>query len=312
MKKNILVTGGAGYLGSILVPDLLEMGHKVTVLDSFMFGQSSLNHVCNNPNFSIVKGDVRVESIMSPLIAKADIVIPLAALVGAPICSADPVGATTTNHDAIMLMIRLLSKEQMVIMPTTNSAYGTGDTNNFCSEDSPLRPISQYAIEKVKIENELMQRENAISFRLATVFGMSPRMRIDLLVNDFTYRAVNDRFIVLFESEFKRNYIHVRDVSRAFQYGMNNFFLMKGQIYNVGLSEANISKKELCLEIQKEIPSFVFIEAPIGNDPDQRNYIVSNAKIEKTGFQTTMNLNDGIRELIKGYTMIKNTKYGNV
>lgn len=312
MKKNILVTGGAGYLGSILVPDLLELGHKVTVLDSFMFGQSSLNHVCNNPNFSIVKGDVRVESTISSLIAKADIIIPLAALVGAPICSADPVGATTTNHDAIMMMIRLLSKDQLVIMPTTNSAYGTGDENNFCSEDSPLRPISQYAIEKVKIENELMQRENAISFRLATVFGMSPRMRIDLLVNDFTYRAVNDRFIVLFESEFKRNYIHVRDVSRAFQHGMINFSSMKGQIYNVGLSEANVSKKELCLEIQREIPNFVFIEAPIGNDPDQRNYIVSNAKIEKTGFQTTMNLNDGIRELIKGYTMIKNTKYGNV
>jgi len=312
MKKNILVTGGAGYLGSILVPDLLGLGHKVTVLDNFMYGQSSLNHVCNNPNFSIVKGDVRVESTISPLIAKADIVIPLAALVGAPICSADPVGATTTNHDAIMMMIRLLSKEQLVIMPTTNSAYGTGDANNYCSEDSPLRPISQYAIEKVEIEKELMQRENAISFRLATVFGMSPRMRIDLLVNDFTYRAVNDRFIVLFESEFKRNYIHVRDVSRAFQHGITKFSSMKGQIYNVGLSNANVSKKELCIEIQKEIPSFVFVEAPIGNDPDQRNYIVSNEKIEKTGFQTTMNLNDGICELIKGYTMIKNTKYGNV
>ena len=312
MKKNILVTGGAGYLGSILVPDLLGLGHKVTVLDNFMYGQSSLNHVCNNPNFSIVKGDVRVEGTISPLIAKADIVIPLAALVGAPICSADPVGATTTNHDAIMMMIRLLSKEQLVIMPTTNSAYGTGDANNYCSEDSPLRPISQYAIEKVEIEKELMQRENAISFRLATVFGMSPRMRIDLLVNDFTYRAVNDRFIVLFESEFKRNYIHVRDVSRAFQHGITKFSSMKGQIYNVGLSNANVSKKELCIEIQKEIPSFVFVEAPIGNDPDQRNYIVSNAKIEAAGYRPVFSLNLGIQELIKGFTMLKNTRYGNV
>lgn len=312
MSYDILVTGGAGYLGSTMVPDLLNVGHKVTVIDNFMFQQSSLNHVCNNPNFSIVKGDIRIESVMAPLLKKADIIIPLAALVGAPLCNLDPVGATTINHDAITLMIKLLSKEQIVLMPTTNSAYGTGDANNFCTEESPLRPISQYAIEKVAIENELMQRENAISFRLATVFGMSPRMRIDLLVNDFTYRAVNDRFVVLFESFFKRNYVHVRDVSMAFKHAIINFDKMRGQIYNVGLSEANVSKKELCQIIQKQIPDFIFIDAPVGKDPDQRNYIVSNEKIEATGFKTSMSLDLGIAELIKGYTMIKNSRYGNV
>jgi len=242
----------------------------------------------------------------------ADVNIPLAALVGAPLCSLDPIGATTINHDAIELMLKLLSKDQIVLMPTTNSAYGTGDKDNYCNEDSPLRPISQYAIEKVEIEKELMQHPNAISFRLATVFGMSPRMRIDLLVNDFTYRAVNDRFVVLFESHFKRNYIHVRDVSRVFQHALNNHDAMKGEIYNVGLSDANVSKKELCEHIQKQLPDFIFIDEQIGKDPDQRNYIVSNEKIESTGFRTEFSLDRGIDELIKGYTMIKNSRYGNV
>ncbi|HSA85429.1 MAG TPA: NAD(P)-dependent oxidoreductase [Nitrospira sp.] len=312
MSYNILVTGGAGYLGSTMVPDLLQLGHKITVLDSFMYKQSSLNHVCHHLNFSVVKGDIRIESVMAPLIKKVDIVIPLAALVGAPMCSQDPVGATTVNHDAILLMLKLLSKQQMVLMPTTNSAYGTGETNNFCTEDSPLNPISLYAKEKVGIEKELMQRENAISFRLATVFGMSPRMRIDLLVNDFTYRAVYDRFVVLFESSFKRNYVHVRDVSRVFQHAIDHFDKMKGQIYNVGLSDANVSKRELCERIQKQISDFVFLDAPVGKDPDQRNYIVSNAKIEATGFKPMYSLDAGISDLIKGYTMIKNTCYGNV
>ena len=312
MSYRILVTGGAGYLGSTMVPDLLKAGHKVTVLDNFMFKQDSLNHVCHDPNFSVIKGDIRIESVIAPLIKKADVIIPLAALVGAPMCTLDPVGATTVNHDAITLMIKLLSKDQIVLMPTTNSAYGTGDENNFCTEESPLRPISQYAIEKVRIEKELMQHENTVSFRLATVFGMSPRMRIDLLVNDFTYRAVNDRFVVLFESHFKRNYIHVRDVSRAFQHVLNNYDNMKGQIYNVGLTDANVSKWDLCEHIQKKVSNFVFIEAPVGKDPDQRNYIVSNAKIEAMGFKPAFSLDMGIAELIKGYTMIKNTRFGNV
>jgi len=246
------------------------------------------------------------------LMKEADVIIPLAALVGAPLCSLDPIGATTINHDAIELMLKLISKDQIVLMPTTNSAYGTGDKDNYCNEESPLRPISQYAIEKVEIEKELMQHPSAISFRLATVFGMSPRMRIDLLVNDFTYRAVNDRFVVLFESHFKRNYIHVRDVSRVFQHALNNHDAMKGEIYNVGLSDANVSKKELCEHIQKQVPDFIFIDEQIGKDPDQRNYIVSNEKIESTGFKTEFSLDRGIGELLKGYTMIKNSLYGNV
>jgi len=312
MGRNIFVTGGAGYLGSTMVPDLLNAGHKVTVLDNFMFRQDSLNHVCHHPDFHVVKGDIRVESTILPLMKKADIIIPLAALVGAPLCNLDPIGASTVNHDAIFMMLKHLSKDQIILMPTTNSAYGTGGENNFCTEESPLRPISQYATEKVEIEKELMQHPNAISFRLATVFGMSPRMRIDLLVNDFTHRAVNDKFIVLFESHFKRNYIHVRDVSRVFQFAIENWDKMKNQIYNFGLSDANLSKRELCEHIQRQCPEFTFIEAPVGKDPDQRNYIVSNAKIESAGFKTANSLDGGIRELIKGYSMIKNSRYGNV
>ncbi len=312
MSHHILVTGGAGYLGSTMVPDLLAAGHKVTVLDNFMFGQNSLAHVCHHPNFNVVRGDIRVEKTIRPLLKEADIVIPLAALVGAPLCNRDPVGATTVNHDAIMMMLGLLSKDQIPLMPTTNSAYGTGDENNFCTEESPLRPISQYAIEKVEIEKSFMEHPNAVSFRLATVFGMSPRMRIDLLVNDFTYRAVYDRFVVLFESHFKRNYLHVRDVSRVFQHAINNHESMTGQIYNVGLSDANVSKKELCEVIQRHVSDFIFMEAAVGKDPDQRNYIVSNAKIESTGFKPKYGLDHGVQELIKGYTMIKNAKYGNV
>ena len=312
MSHRILVTGGAGYLGSTLVPELLAAGHKVTVLDNFMYHQNSLAHVCHDPGFEVVRGDVRIESTVLPLLKKADIVIPLAAYVGAPLCARDPVGATTTNHDAIVTMLKHASKHQRILMPTTNSAYGSGDANNYCTEESPLHPISHYAIEKVKVEKALMQHPNAISFRLATVFGMSPRMRIDLLVNDFTYRAVHDRFVVLFEAGFKRNYIHVRDVARAFLHGIDHYEKVNGQIFNVGLSDANVSKKELCEVIQRQVPDFTFVEAPIGKDPDQRNYIVSNAKIEATGYRPRVSLEAGVRELIKGFTMIRNSVYGNV
>ena len=248
---NILVTGGAGYLGSIMVPDLLFEGHNVTVIDNFMYQQSSLNHLCAHPNFNVIKGDVRDKEKMLPLLKNADIIIPLAALVGAPLCKFDPVGATTINKDAIFMMLDNVSKEQRIIMPTTNSAYGSGDKNNYCTEESPLSPISKYAIDKVEVEKRLMEHPNAISYRLATVFGMSPRMRIDLLVNDFVHRAVTDGCAVLFESHFKRNYVHVRDVSNAFVHALNNFDDMKGQIYNVGLSEANVSKWELCEVIKR-------------------------------------------------------------
>lgn len=312
MGFNILVTGGAGYIGSILVPELLNNGHTVTVLDNFMYKQNSLAHVCNHPEFNIVNGDIRVQESIKPLMRKSDIIIPLAAYVGAPICSKDPVGASTVNKDGIKLMLKLLSKQQRVLMPTTNSAYGSGDENNFCTEESELNPISQYAVEKVEIEKALLEHGEAISFRLATVFGMSLKMRIDLLVNDFVYRAVNDRFVVLFESHFKRNYLHVRDVTRAFIHGIENFDSMKGGIYNVGLSDTNISKKELCERIQKYVQDFIFLEEELGKDPDQRNYIVSNEKIEKTGFKTKYSLDDGIQELVKGYQMIKQFGYSNV
>ncbi len=312
MGQKILVTGGSGYLGSTLVPELLKAGNEVTVLDNFMYGQNGLAAVCHEPSFQVVKGDVRVKETMQPLLKDADIIIPLAALVGAPICNLDPVGATTINHDAIQMMLKMVGKDQIILMPTTNSAYGTGDENNFCTEESPLNPISKYAKDKVEVEKTLMERENSVSFRLATVFGMSPRMRIDLLVNDFTYRAVSDGCVTLFESHFKRNYIHVRDVTRAFMHAIDNYDAMKGEVYNVGLSEANLSKWELCEAIKRHIPNFIFQEALLGKDPDQRNYIVSNEKLEKTGFKPAVGLHDGLAGLIKGYTMIKNTKYGNV
>ena len=306
---NILVTGGAGYIGSILVPNLLNEGHNVTVLDNFMYGQTSLNQLCANKKFNVYNGDVRLKQDLFPLLKQADIIIPLAAYVGAPLCNKDPIGATSTNKDAIFMMIDNLSQEQIVIMPTTNSAYGTG---TYCTEESALNPISRYAIDKVEVEKRLLDHSNTISYRLATVFGMSPRMRIDLLVNDFVHRAVKDGFTILFEGHFKRNYIHVSDISNAFIHAINKYDSMKNEVYNVGLSEANISKKELCEIIQKYIPTFTFMEAEVGKDPDQRNYIVSNDKIESTGFKTQMNLDAGIQELIKGFRMINNRKYGNI
>jgi nucleoside-diphosphate-sugar epimerase len=309
---SILVTGGAGYLGSIMVPALLAAGHRVTVLDSFLFKQATLNHVCADPNFSIVKGDVRDETTMRRLLPGMDLVIPLAALVGAPLCKQDPIGATTTNLDAPLMMLKLMSPEQRLLMPITNSGYGIGEEGKFCTEETPMRPVSLYGIHKVEVEKAILDRGNAISFRLATVFGMAPRMRLDLLVNDFVYRAVNDRFVVLFEGHFKRNYVHVRDVTRAFMHGIANFESMKNQAYNVGLSDANLSKAELCQRIKDQIPSFVVMEAPIGEDPDKRDYIVSNAKIEGTSFQPAHGLDSGIAELIKGYTMLRNTIYSNV
>jgi nucleoside-diphosphate-sugar epimerase len=312
MGKHILVTGGAGYIGSVLVPELLNAGHKVTVFDNFIYGQNSLAHICHNPNFSVVRGDVRTKDKITPLLKDVEIIIPLAALVGAPLCDSNPVGAKTVNHDAMISLFNIVGNDQPILMPTTNSAYGTGDKNNLCTENSELRPISSYAKEKVEVEIALMKRRNSISFRLATVFGMSPRMRIDLLVNDFTYRAVHDQFIILFESHFKRNFIHIRDVTRVFLHAIENYEKMKGEIYNVGLSDANLSKKELCEKIQQYVPSFIFNEAAIGKDPDQRNYIVSNKKIENTNFSPIHSLDSGIEELIKGYSMISNSKYGNV
>jgi nucleoside-diphosphate-sugar epimerase len=310
--ENILVTGGAGYIGSILTENLLELGFYVTVVDNFMYKQASLNHLCHNPRFNIINGDIRNEKVIAPLMKKADTIIPLAALVGAPLCNKDTVGADTTNKEAIYTMLKHKSKDQRIIMPTTNSAYGSGDENNFCTEESPLNPISKYAIDKVLVEKALMEHQNVISYRLATVFGMSPRMRTDLLVNDLTYRAVNDGYVIIFEGHFKRNYIHVRDVCDAFLHAIYNFDDMKDQIYNVGLSTANVSKLELCEIIKKFVPEFTIVEGEIKKDPDQRNYIVSNAKLEATGFEPMFTLEHGVVELLKGYRMIKNNIYGNV
>lgn len=312
MSFNILVTGGAGYLGSVLVPELLKLGHKVTVLDTFMFGQSSLLECCAYPDFNVVRGDAREEDTLKSRLKNVDYIIPLAALVGAPLCSRDKIGTLTTNRDAIISLAKLASKEQRIIYPCTNSGYGIGQKDIYCTEETPLKPISLYGIAKVEAEKALLDRGNSISLRLATVFGMSPRMRIDLLVNDFTYMAVKDHFVVIFEGHFKRNYIHIRDVARAFIHAMDNFDSMKNEPYNVGLSDANLSKLELCAKIKEQVPDFVYLEAPIGEDPDKRDYIVSNEKIERTGFKPVYSLEMGIKELIKGYRIITNSKYSNV
>jgi len=309
---NILITGGAGYLGSTLVPELLRLGHSVTVLDSFIFGQNSLSECCANNNFNVIRGDAREEEVLKPLLKKADYIIPLAALVGAPLCSRDKLGTVTTNRDAVALIAKLASKEQKIIYPCTNSGYGIGQKDVYCTEETPLKPISLYGIAKVEAEKILLERGNAISLRLATVFGMSPRMRLDLLVNDFTYRAAKDRFIVVFEGHFKRNYIHIRDVARAFIHAIDNFEVMKNESYNVGLSDANLSKLELCAKIKEQIPDFTYLEAPIGEDPDKRDYIISNEKVERTGFKPAYTIEAGIKELIKGYRIITNSKYSNV
>ena len=308
---KILVTGGAGYLGSVLVGKLLSKKYSVVVIDNFMYHQNSLANHFKNTNFEAVVGDVRDIDLMKKLITTSDVILPLAAIVGAPACDLDPIAATSINKDSIKLMLKLLSKDQLLLMPTTNSAYGSGDKENYCDENSPLNPLSQYAREKVEVEKEIMSRENSVSFRLATVFGMSPRMRLDLLVNEFVLRAIKDKFVVLFEGNFKRNYIHVQDVSQAFLLALENISKFRGQIFNVGLSEANISKIELCQKIQQFIPDFYFTESPIAKDPDQRNYIVSNEKIEKLGFKPDFNLDRGIKELIMGINTLKTKNYTN-
>ena len=309
---NILVTGGAGYIGSVLVPALLRSGHSVTVLDNFMFQQASLAECCGYDRFQVVRGDCRDESLVRSLVAKADVIIPLAALVGAPICKIDPLGAQTINQDAVEMLCRLVSAQQWVLMPVSNSGYGIGEKDKACTEESPLRPISLYGITKVNAEKAVLERENSVTFRLATVFGMSARMRTDLLVNDFTYRAINDRALIVFEGHFKRNYIHIQDVARAFLHALANFESMRGRAFNVGLDDANLSKLELCEVIQRHVPGFTFLEAPIGEDPDKRDYIVSNARLAATGFAPEWSLDRGIRELIKGFTILRDRRYGNV
>jgi len=301
---RVLITGGAGYIGSVLVHRLLLAGYKVRVLDNFKFSQTSLLGLCHDPNLHIIRGDVRDEDTMMKAVEGADFIIPLAAIVGVPACAKDFIGAESTNVGAIRILTRCRSDKQKIIFPCTNSGYGIGEEGIYCTEETPLRPISLYGKEKVAAEQIILKAGNSISLRLATTFGISAFMRLDLLVNNFVYRAVTDGFVVLYQADFKRNYIHVQDVAKVFVHCIRNFDRVKNEVYNVGLSDANISKRELCEEIKKQVPDFYFVESEIGEDPDQRNYLVSNAKIEATGYKPDVSLQEGIAELIKGYKII--------
>ena len=309
---KIVVTGAAGYIGSVLVPQLLHEGHTVIAIDTFMYKQTSLLDCCHDRKLTIIRGDARDTNVIASCLGGADVILPLACFTGMPLCDTYPLEARSINVDAVKMILNLRSKQQTIIFPTTNSGYGIGEEGIHCTEETPLRPISYYGKLKVEIENALLDAGGCITLRLATAFGISPRMRLDLLVNDFTYRAVRDHFIVLFEAHFKRNYIHVRDVARAFIHCIRNFDAMKNEPYNVGLSDTNLNKRELCAEIKKQVPEFYFTEAPIGSDPDKRDYIVSNEKIEKTGFRPDCSLSEGIAELIKGYNVIQYNQFSNV
>ena len=311
MSERILITGGAGYIGSVLVPFLLSKNYEITVIDNFLFNQNSLLDVAINQKMTVYNSDVNNQILFKELIKRNDIIIPLAAIVGAPACNQNKKLAKEVNLEQLKFINKNISKNQKIIFPVSNSGYGVGKKDIYCDENSPLNPISLYGKLKVEAEKILLDRGNCITFRLATVFGSSPRMRIDLLVNDFVHRAVKDRFIVLFEPHFKRNYIHVRDVANAFFHGLKNFNVMKNQIYNVGDTNANLSKKELCLKIKKYVKKLTIIESEFAEDPDKRDYIVSNAKLEKTGWKRKFSLDYGIKELINLYSWLKITSTRN-
>jgi nucleoside-diphosphate-sugar epimerase len=306
------VTGGAGYIGSVLVPTLLARGHHVTVLDSFMYQQTSLLDCVHDSRLRIVRGDARSRDLLKTELEGADWIFPLACLTGAPLCDRDPVGAQTVILDALDTLLELRHADQWIVYPTTNSGYGVGQTGLHCTEASPLRPISLYGRLKVEAEQRVLDAGRSITLRLATAFGISPRMRLDLLVNDFVYRAVVDRFLVLFEAYFKRCFIHVRDIARAFLHAIDHAEALCGNAYNVGLDDANLDKRELCQAIQRHVPSFVWAEAAVGDDPDQRNYIVSNAKLLATGFRPAVSLDDGLAELVRGYQILRRNQHANV
>ena len=312
MPDNILITGGAGYLGSILTEHLLAKGHRVTMLDNLMYGEQNLFHLCANPDFDFIYGDARNEPVIKGLVSKADVIIPLAAIVGAPACDLDPLMATSVNLDAIRMINRLRSPSQLIIYPTTNSGYGTKSGDVFCTEETPLEPISLYGQTKSEAEAAVLDSANSITLRLATVFGTSPRMRMDLLVNHFVYAALTDRYIVIFEKDFKRNYVHIRDVADCFIHCMENSANMIGKPYNVGLDKANLSKEELALKIKEHLPDFFVHFSEIGTDPDKRNYIVSNQRLRKAGFEAQRSIEDGICELIKGYRMLGRSPRKNI
>ena len=311
MNVKVLVTGGAGYLGSVLCEHLLNAGYHVAVVDTLIYQQRSLFHFCANPRFEFVCGDTRDEDVMRRLVKDADVLIPLAAVVGATPCDRNPWLARSVNFEAVQLINRLRSRHQLVIFPTTNSGYGTQSGNVFCTEETPLEPISLYGQTKVQAETELLETPNVITLRLATVFGISPRMRLDLLVNHFVYAAVTDRYIVIFEKDFKRNYIHIRDVADCFAYCIENSQQMAGRPYNAGLDAANLSKEELALKIKEFVPAFYIHFAQVGTDPDKRNYIVSNQRLREAGFEARRSLDDGILELMKGYRMLGRDRFKN-
>jgi len=308
---KVLITGGAGYIGSILTEHLLARGDKVHVIDSLIHGDHSLFHFCANPNYEFTRGDVRDHALVAKAAKDADVIVPLAALVGAPMCAKDPAAAKAINYEAIIELAKLRSPSQLVIYPNTNSGYGIGAGDAHCTEESPLEPISVYGRTKCDAELALLDQKNVITFRLATVFGASPRMRIDLLVNHFTYCAVTDGYLVVFEKQFKRNYVHIRDVADCMIYAIENQSKMVGRPFNLGLDDANLSKEQLCQKIQQHVPKFFVHYAEIGEDPDKRDYIVSNKRLKEAGFEARRGLDDGIRELITAYRTLPLGRYRN-
>jgi nucleoside-diphosphate-sugar epimerase len=309
---KVLVTGAAGYLGNIVCEHLLDAGHEVTALDNLMYGQPCALHLCADPRYDFVLGDVRDEAVIKKLLAGVDAVVPLACIVGAPACDRDPWAARAVNLDAITMLNRLRSKDQLVVYPTTNSGYGTKSGEQFCTEDTALEPISLYGQTKVDAERELLASPRAITLRLATVFGLSPRPRLDLLVNHFVWAATKEGFIVIFEKHFKRNYVHIRDVADGIVFALANADAMVGRPFNLGLDDANLSKEELALKVKSFVPRFFIHFAEVGSDPDKRNYVVSNARLRGVGFSAKRSLDDGIRELLKGYRGLAKNHLGNV
>lgn len=301
---KILITGGAGYLGSVITKHMLNAGHQVTVIDNLLFNQTSpLQFTCDK-NYNFIYGDVNNKNFFTKELSKHDVIIPLAAIVGFPACASQPDLAWDTNYSQIVNVIDYTTKNQIILFPNTNSGYGVGEVGVECTEKSPLKPVSIYGESKVAAEQYLMSESSAICFRLATVFGSSPRMRLDLLVNEFVYKALTDKYIVIFEKDFKRNFIHIQDVGKVFLYALNNFETMKGNVYNVGLSDANLSKEALLMKIKSFIPNFAISYSDFYEDPDKRDYIVSNKKIEATGWKPLYTLEDGIVELIKSYQVV--------
>lgn len=307
MSEHVLVTGGAGYLGSVMCEHLLAQGYRVTVLDRLMHRQESLFHLCGRPGFEFLRGDTRDEALMRRLLGSVDAVIPLAAIVGAPACDQEPDLAEAINLKAVQMINRLRSPRQLIVFPVTNSGYGTKSGDVFCTEETPLEPISLYGRTKVEAEAELLASPNAITLRLATVFGLSPRMRLDLLVNYFTFVAATEGYLVIFEKDFKRNFVHIRDVADVFLFALQHRDRMIGRPFNVGLDSANISKGELAVKVKEQVPNFYVHYAEVGQDPDKRNYIVSNARLREVGFEARRSLEEGIRELLMGYRMIRRT-----